>query len=162
MKTEATTDREPVCSLMGLGEADCRIGQAHMGSLRSLFASSSSSPACWVTESHPRIFPLSNAAGMRRADTPWAARNEKNSNKQEITEMDDTRCYRMSPPGTGAMVPGRGLEPPRCYPLVPETSASTNSATWARWAGLSRPPREGGTLPTTLSRVNVTVPNEHA
>ena len=28
-------------------------------------------------------------------------------------------------------MPGRGLEPPRCYPLVPETSASTNSATRA-------------------------------
>jgi hypothetical protein len=31
----------------------------------------------------------------------------------------------------GDLVPGRGLEPPRCYPLVPETSASTNSATRA-------------------------------
>src|SRR5579862_5157086 len=31
----------------------------------------------------------------------------------------------------GVLVPGRGLEPPRCYPLVPETSASTNSATRA-------------------------------
>ncbi len=30
-----------------------------------------------------------------------------------------------------SMVPRRGLEPPRCYPLVPETSASTNSATRA-------------------------------
>jgi hypothetical protein len=29
------------------------------------------------------------------------------------------------------MVPRRGLEPPRLSALVPETSASTNSATWA-------------------------------
>ncbi len=29
------------------------------------------------------------------------------------------------------LVPRKGLEPPRCYSLVPETSASTNSATWA-------------------------------
>ena len=30
-----------------------------------------------------------------------------------------------------ALVPRRGLEPPRLAALVPETSASTNSATWA-------------------------------
>ena len=35
------------------------------------------------------------------------------------------------------MVPRRGLEPPRIAPLVPETSASTSSATWAL-----RAPRE--------------------
>ncbi len=43
------------------------------------------------------------------------------------------------------LVPGRGLEPPRCYPLVPETSASTNSATRA---GVRRAAQCTDRLPT--------------
>jgi hypothetical protein len=34
-------------------------------------------------------------------------------------------------PAFACLVPRRGLEPPRLSALVPETSASTNSATWA-------------------------------
>ena len=33
---------------------------------------------------------------------------------------------------SGGMVPTTGLEPVRCYPLEPESSASANSATWAQ------------------------------
>ena len=35
-------------------------------------------------------------------------------------------------------MPRRGLEPPRIAPLVPETSASTSSATWAGGGRLAR------------------------
>jgi hypothetical protein len=46
---------------------------------------------------------------------------EENRNEQE--NQDLKKC----------VVPRRGLEPPRLAALVPETSASTNSATWAPW-----------------------------
>src|SRR6266404_3673774 len=70
----------------------------------------------WV-ESHPRtvraltLAPASALSAMRA-----------NTSKKRI-EINANLLF--------LLVPGRGLEPPRCYPLVPETSASTNSATRA-------------------------------
>ena len=40
--------------------------------------------------------------------------------------------YLLDNTSSGGMVPTTGLEPVRCYPLEPESSASANSATWAQ------------------------------
>jgi hypothetical protein len=52
--------------------------------------------------------------------------------EQALNSAFEIRRVLLRRPEKGHLVPGRGLEPPRCYPLVPETSASTNSATRAR------------------------------
>ena len=54
----------------------------------------------------------------------WAGRNKNSRTGKEKSQFKELAFPRN-------LVPRRGLEPPHLAALVPETSASTNFATWA-------------------------------
>ena len=62
----------------------------------------------------------------------WLAKETVNINAQKRPAAKKSQATSPAFGTKNNLVPTTGLEPVRCYPLEPESSASANSATWAQ------------------------------